>query len=204
VLVEAKLATLTVVAVNTDTATSIEELDARLSIVEIHIDQLLIEKAQNHIDTIIAAPADQVAVAVETVVALSASADSPEAAAIVEDVVQAQIEASAIDHPEVAEVVAAAISAVITAEPEVVVDSAAITATIIAAVSEAPAPSVEVVDATVDAILNIIVEATGTDITPEAQQQVIQAVSAPSDTALDAIEARLAAAEAKVDSLLGK
>ena len=204
VLVEAKLATLTGVSVNTESATSIEELDARLSIVEVHVDQLLVEKAQNHVDAIIAAPMDQSPVAVEAVVALSASADVPEAAAIVEDVVQAQIESPAVDHPEVAEVVAAAISAVVTAEPEVVVDSSAITATIIAAVSEAPAPSVEAVDATVDAVTDIIIEATGADITPEVQQQVIDAVSALADPALDAIEARLAAAEAKVDSLLGK
>ena len=49
VAVEAKLATLTGTAVDTDNATSIEELDARLSVVEVQIDQLIVEKTQSHI-----------------------------------------------------------------------------------------------------------------------------------------------------------
>jgi hypothetical protein len=47
-VVEAKLATLTGSPVNTNSATSIEELDARLSVVEVHVDRLIAEKTQSH------------------------------------------------------------------------------------------------------------------------------------------------------------
>ena len=144
VLVEAKLSTLTGTAVSLENATSIEELDARLSIVEIQVDQLIVEKTQNHVDAIISSPLNEVSVEVEDVVALSASVNVPEAASIVEDVVLAQIEAPEIEHPEVAAVVAAAVTAVLTADPEVVTDPEAITAAINAAVAEVSVPSEEV------------------------------------------------------------
>ena len=108
VAVEAKLATLTGTAVNTDSATSIEELDARLSVVEVQVDQLIAVQTQEHIDAIVSAPADDAPVKVEDVVALSPSADHAEAADIVADVVIAQTEAAAVAHEEVAEIVAAA------------------------------------------------------------------------------------------------
>jgi hypothetical protein len=53
------------------------------------------------------------------------------------------------------------------------------------------------------AIEEIIAAATGEAVTLEVQQQVVEAVATPADPALDAIEARLNVAEAKVDSLLG-
>ena len=141
VVVEAKLATLTGAAVNTEHAVSIEELDKRLSIVEIHVDQLIAEKAHSHIDAIISAPADEARVGVEDLVALSPSADHEEAAAIVGDVIAAQHEADAIEHPEVADIVKAAVLAVVTADPEVVTDPNAIIAAITTAVAEMPAPT---------------------------------------------------------------
>ena len=52
VSVEAKLATLTGTSVNTHSATSIEELDARLSIVEVQVDQLITVKIQSQIEAI--------------------------------------------------------------------------------------------------------------------------------------------------------
>ena len=209
VAVEAKLATLTGTAVNTDNATSIAELDARLSLVEVQVDQLIAVKTQEHIDAIIAAPAVAAdgtpVVPVEEVVALSASADVPEAAAIVADVVAEQHEAEPIVDAQVADVVAAAVVAVVTAEPEVVVDPVAITEAIVAAVADMPAPAPEAVQQVVDAIVEVIATATGVEqVAPEVVQQVAEAVAVPADPALDAIEARLDVAEAKVDSLLGK
>jgi len=203
VAVEAKLATLTGTAVNTDNATSIEELDARLSVVEVQVDQLVFEQTEKHIDAIVYSPADEAPLEVEDVVALSPSADHAEAADIVADVVTAQYEAAAIVNPEVADIIAAAVVAVVTAEPEVVVDPVAITAAIMAAVADMPAPAPEAAEEVKAAIAEIIVAATGEAVTPEVEQQIVEAVATPADPALDAIEARLNIAESKVDSLLG-
>ena len=204
VAVEAKLATLTGTAVNTDNATSIDELDARLSVVEVQVDRLITVQTQEHIDSIVSAPAGDAPVEVEDVVALSPSADHAEAADIVADVVTAQVEAEPVDHPEVADIVSAAVVAVVTAEPEVVVDSVAITAAIIGAVADMPTPSPEVAQAAADAVTDVIATVTGEEVAPEVQQQIADAVAMPADPALDDIEKRLDVAEAKVDSLLGK
>jgi hypothetical protein len=203
VAVEAKLATLTGTSVNTDNATSIDELDARLSVVEAQVDHLIAEKTQEHIEAIVAAPANDAPVEVEDVVALSPSVDHAEAADIVADVVTAQFEAEPIEHSEVADIVSAAVMAVVTAEPEVVVDSVAVTAAIIDAVADMPAPAPEVAQAAADAVTEVIATVTGEEVAPEVVQQVVDAVATPADPALDAIEARLDAAEAKVDGLLG-
>lgn len=204
VSVEAKLATLTGTEVNTNNATSIEELDARLCIVEVQVDQLIAVQTQDHITAIVAAPAGDAPVEVEEVVALSPSADHEEAANIVSDVVSAQVEAELVEHVEVADIIAAAVMAVVTAEPEVVMDPVAITEAIIAAVADMPAPTPEVEAEVAAAVAQIIAAATGEEIAPEVHQQVIEAVAAPADPALDYIEYRLNIAEAKVDSLLGK
>ena len=204
VAVEAKLANLTGTTVNTNSATSIEELDARLSVVEVQVDQLIAEKTQKQIESIVAAPADAATVSVGAIVALSASADVPQAADVVADVVIAQVEAQAIADPEVAAIVAAAVMAVVEANPEVVVDTAAITEAIMTAVAEMPAPAPEVAAEAAAAVAEIIAAATGEEVAPEVQQQVAEAVAAPADPALDNIEHRLNVAEAKVDSLLGK
>ena len=204
VAVEAKLATLTGTAVNTDNATSIEELDARLSVVEAQVDHLITAKTQEHIATIVAAPASDALIEVEEVVALSASSDVPAAADIVADVVTAQFEADSVEHTEVADIVAAAVMAVVSSNPEVVTDPVAITEAIMAAVADMPAPAPEVEAEAVAAVAEIIAAATGEEVTSKVHQQVIEAVAAPADPALDAIEARLNVAESKVDSLLGK
>jgi hypothetical protein len=205
VAVEAKLASLTGTSVNTDNATSIEELDARLSVVEVQVDQLIAEKTEAHIDAIIASVANDAPVDVEEVVALSASADHAEASDIVADVIAAQVEAAPIEHTEVADIVSAAVAAVVTSDPEVVVDPDAITEAIVQAVADMPAPAPEVAQIAADAVAEIIATATGVDrVSVEVQQQVADAIAIPSDPVLDAIEARLNVAEAKVDSLLGK
>jgi hypothetical protein len=204
VSVEAKLATLTGTSVTLNNATSIEELDARLSIVEVHVNQLITVKIQSQIEAIVAAPASDALVAVEAVVALSASSDVPAAADIVADVVAAQVEAVSVQHTEVAEIIAAAVQAVVEASPEVVIDAAAITAAIMEAVADMPAPAPEVAAEAAAAVAEVIAAATGEVVAPEVQQQVVDAVATPSDAALDAIEYRLYVAEAKVDSLLGK
>ena len=205
VAVEAKLATLTGTAVNTDNATSIDELDARLSVVEVQVDRLITVQTQEHIDSIVSAPAGDAPVEVEDVVALSPSADHAEAADIDADVVTAQVEAEPVDHPEVADIVSAAVVAVVTASPEVVVDPVAITAAVVQAVTDAPAPAPEVAQAAADAVVEVIATVTGVDtVAPEIVQQVADAVAVPADPALNAIETRLDVAEAKIDSLLGK
>ena len=205
ITVEAKLASLTGTAVNTNNATSIEELDARLSVVEVQVDRLITEKTEKHIETIVFAPADKATVSIDEVVALSASAEVPESANIVADVVTVQHEANAIENIEVAEIIAAAVMAVVTADPEVVADPEAITAAITEAVADMPVPAPEVAEEVAAAVAEIIAAATGVaEVTAEVQQQVVEAVATPADPALDAIETRLNVAEAKVDSLLGK
>jgi hypothetical protein len=204
VTVEAKLATLTGVVANGDVPTALEELDARLTLVEVTVDHLVAEKTQQHIDAIVTAPADSAPVAVEDVVALSPSANHEEAAAIVADVITEQLEADSVDHIEVAEIVAAAVFAVVVAEPEVVTDSTAITEAIVQAVAESPAPAAEVQQQVIDAVVEVVAAATGVDtVAPEVVQQVTEAVATLADPELDVVEARLDAAEAKVDSLLG-
>ena len=202
--VETKLATLTGTVANTDIIDDVDEFDQRLSIVEVQVDQLIALKTQEQISAIVAAPATEVAGALEQVVVLSPSANDAEAVMIVEDVVQAQIEAIAIENPEIAVVVAAAIAAVVTADPEVVKDSEAVTILITEAVAEAPVPSADVVQAAVDAVAVIVAAATGEEVAPEVKEELAVAVAAPADPFLDSIEERLAIAEAKVDNLLGK
>jgi hypothetical protein len=208
VAVEAKLANLTGTTVNTDSATSIEELDARLAIVEVQVEQLIAVRTQEHVDAIVAAVAvaiEHIEGAVAEVVALSPSVDHEEAADIVTDVVTAQLEAEAIEHTEVADIVSAAVQAVVAADPEVVVDPVAITEAIMEAVADMPTPAPEVAQQVADAVAEVIAAATGVEqVAPEVVQQVVEAVAIPSNSALDAIEARLEAAEAKVDTLLGK
>jgi tetrahydromethanopterin S-methyltransferase subunit G len=205
VAVEAKLATLTGTTVNSDTPATIADLDSRLSVVEVQVDHLIAEKTQEHVDAIVSAPADAAPVTVDQVVALSPSADVPEAAAIVSNVVAAQQSADAITDNNAAAAVAAAVSAVVTADPAVVTDPAAITIAITSAVAEVPAPAPEVAAATSAMVSDIIATATGVDkVSTAIQAQVAVAVATPSDADLDALEARLNAVEPKVDSLLGK
>ena len=203
--VEAKLAALTGTTTNTEPAVSIDELDTRLTLVEITVDQLVAEKTQEHIEAIVSAPADAASVTVEQVVALSPSAEVPEAAAVVEDVLIAQYEADAVEDTEVAEIVAAAVAAVVQAEPEIVADPEAITAAIVEAVADAPVPAPEVAEQAADAVAEIIAVATGNDeVSSEIKQEIVDAVATAADPELDAVEGRLEVVEAKVDSLLGK
>jgi len=204
VAVEAKLATLTGTEVNTDNATSIEELDARLSIVEVQVDHLIAVQTQEHVDAIVAAPAGDAPVEVEDVVALSPSADHADAADIVADVVTAQVESELVEHSDVADIVSAAVMAVVTAEPEVVVDPVAITAAIVDAVADMPTPAPELAEEIAAAVAQVIATATGEEVAPEVHADIAAAIATPADPALDVIEARLNVAEAKVDSLLGK
>jgi len=204
VAVEAKLATLTGTSVDTENATSIEELDARLSVVEAQVDHLIAEKTQEHIEDIIFAPADNSPVSIEDVLALSPSADVPQAASIVTDVLTAQVEADSIDHPEVADIVSAAVMAVVTADPDVVTDTAAITKVIMDAVAEVPAPDEQVAPTAAAAVADIIAAVTGEEVASEVHENIAEAIAMPSDETLDKIESRLDVVEAKVDSLLGK
>jgi hypothetical protein len=202
--VEAKLATLTGTVANTDIIDDVVEFDQRLSAVEVQVDQLIAVKTQEQIAAIVAAPADTVAVALEQVVVLSPSANDVEAVIIVEDVVQAQNEAAAIENPEVAAIVAAAVAAVVAADPEIVKDPEAVTALITEAVAEAPVPATEAVQAAADAVAVIVAAAIGEKVAPAVKEELAAAVAAPADPVLDSLEARLAVAEAKVGTLLGK
>ena len=205
VAVEAKLAVLAGYGANSDVPGSLDEIEARLTLVEVTVDHLASTKTQEHIDAIVAAPADAAPVAVEDVVALSPSADVPAAAELVCEVVQAQVEAEPVEHAEVAEVIAAAVQAVIQAEPEVVAEPEAITAAILEAVAELPAPAPEAVEAAVAAVAEVIAIVTGVEeVAPEVTEQISSAVAAESDPVLDAVEGRLDSVEAKVDALLGK
>ena len=205
VSVEAKIATLTGTSVNTDSATSIGELDRRLSVVEVQVDQLIAVKTQEHVDAIVSAAAqavESIQAAVAEVVALSPSAEVPEAADVVADVVQAQAEAPAVEHTEVADIVSAAVQAVVAAEPEVVMDPVAITAAIMEAVADMPVPAPEVAEQIAAAVAEIIAAATGEEVAPEVHAEIAEAVATPADPELDAIEERLDVAESKVNQLV--
>jgi BMFP domain-containing protein YqiC len=182
-------------------AQTIEKLEARLTATEQTVDYLVSVKTQEQIEAIVAAPADAAPVAVEDVVALSASADVPAAADIVADVIMAQVETVAVENSEVAAIIAAAVAAVVAADPEVVTDSVAITAAITEAVAEIPAPAPEVAAEAAAAVAEIIAAATGEIVTAEVHQEIVDAVAAETDPELDAIEARLIAVEAKAEIL---
>jgi hypothetical protein len=200
--VEAKLALLTGAKVTATDATSVEELNERLSVVEVTVDQLIAEKTQSQVAAIVAAAADDITVTVDEVVALSPSAGDVAAAEIVADVVTAQVEADPVDHPEVAEIVAAAVAAVVQADPAVVADPVAITAAITEAIADLPAPAPEVVAEAAAAVAEIVAAATGDEVTAEVQQSIVAAVAY--DPMLDYMEQRLNVVETKIDSLLGK
>lgn len=203
VAVEAKLASLTGIIANGDAPTNYDDLDARLSVVETTVDHLIAEKTQEHIDAIVSADAGTVAV--EAIVALSPSAYVPEAAAIVADVIAEQQSNDAVTDTQVADIIAAAVSAVITAEPEVVTDPVAIIQAITDAVAEVSAPAPEVAQMAADAVADIIATVTGVEaVSDEVHASIVEAVAVQADPALDNIEHRLDAVEAKVDGLLGK
>ena len=69
--VEAKIATLTEFTVSGVDATSIQELDIRLTLVEKTVEELVAKPAADAVAALVAAPADQPPVPVEEVVALS-------------------------------------------------------------------------------------------------------------------------------------
>ena len=141
VTLEAKVSSLTGYGANPDIATSLEELNARLGLLECTVEMLITNKTQEHIDAIVAASADEASVKIADVIALSPSVNMPEAATIVADVVAEQHANDEILDIQIADIVSAAIMAVVTAEPEVVVDPVAITESIIAAVTDAPGPT---------------------------------------------------------------
>jgi len=204
VVVETKLASLTGVTPNTNQPVTLEDLDCRLSVVEVQVDRLLAEKAEKRVADIVAAPADKAPVSIADMVALSASSNVPQAAEIVADVLAVQMEAPAIQDPEVAAIVTAAIKAVINADPEVVADPEAIKAVITETVAHMPAPTSDAEDKVTAAIAEVVAAATGQEVSTDVHEEIRDAVITPSDSVLDAIEARLISAEAKVKSLLGK
>jgi hypothetical protein len=67
-----------------------------------------------------------------------------------------------------------------------------------------PAPTAEAAEEVAAAVAGIVATATGEEVDPKVHQQIAEAVAAPADPVLDAIEHRLIVAETKVDSLLGK
>lgn len=203
-MVETKLATLTGTSANTILPSTAEELDARLSVVEVQVDRLIAEKTEKQIAAIVAAPADHAPLTIASVVALSPSVCDSTASEIVADVVSVQMEASAIENQEVAAVVAAAVEAVVKADPEVVADPEAVKLAITEAVAQMPAPAPEVEAEVAAAVAEVVAAATGKEVTAEVQQQITDAVTATPDPVLDHIDSRLAVVEAKVDNLLGK
>jgi len=194
-----------VAPVSTDNVTTID-IEARLTLVETTVDMLVAQKTQEVMTTIATADsADGTTLNVDAIVALSPSATFPEASDIVSAVVQSQVELPAIESETAAAAVATAITTVVTAQPEVVTDSNMMIETILDALNNQPAvPAGTEADQAVEAVSAIIASVTGEEITEEVKAQIIDAITSDSDPVLDAIEARLNVAEAKVDTLLGK
>jgi uncharacterized small protein (DUF1192 family) len=200
IAVENKLTVLTGELFDSEEILTLDHLDERLSIVELEIDSLVAEKAKSCIDEIVLAPANEVKVTVDQVVALSPSSYIPEAAAIVASVVQDQIESPAV-APEVAEVVSVAISTIVSSSPEVLTDSVAITAAITDAIAQAPVPPSELVDTAAVAVANIISTVTGEEVTLETHTGILEAVVEISSCILEEFEERIAYIEAKIENL---
>lgn len=202
--VEAKLATLGGPQSSGVDATSIQELDIRLSIVEKSVDELIAKPAADAAAALVSAPADQPPVPVEEVVALSPAADVPAAAAVVTDVITAQAEAEAPSSPEVAEVVAAAVEAVLTAPADVVTDPEALVKAITAAVSEAPTiEDPKIAEAAAEAVAQIIETATGEAPKAEIVEQITEAIEVcPVEEAVAEIITSDSAPESVVDTII--
>jgi hypothetical protein len=181
-------------------ASDITELDARLTMLETTVDMLVAQKTNEVMATV--ASTEGTTPDVETIVSLSPSATFPEASEIVTAIVQSQVELPAIESEAVAGAVAAAITAVVTAQPEVVTEPSDMTDAILVALTDYQAEfdETEIVSA-VEMVSEIISNA-GVEITEEIKEQIAIAIGAQPDPALDAIEARLDAVEAKYSSLV--
>jgi len=177
--VELKLTTLAGLTAPDVDASSIQELDIRLSIVEKAVDELIAKPAVDAVAALVAAPADQPPASVASIVALSPSATVPEAATIVSEVVSAQAAAEAPEHPEVADVVTTAITAIVTAKAEVVTDPEALTFAITDAIVDLPTiKDPEIAQAAIDAIAAIIETATGSAPDEYMTREISDAVNA--------------------------
>jgi len=183
-------------------ASDINELNVRLTMLETTVDMLVAQKTNEVMAAV--ASTDGTTPDVETIVSLSPSATFPEASEIVTTIVQAQVELPAIESEAVAGAVAAAITAVVTAQPEVVTEPSDMTDAILVALTDYQAEfdETEIVSA-VEMVSEIISNA-GVEITEEIKEQIAIAIGAQPDPALDAIEARLDAVEAKYSSLVSK
>jgi tetrahydromethanopterin S-methyltransferase subunit G len=181
-------------------ASDINELNARLTMLEATVDMLVAEKTNEVMSTI--ASTEGTTPDVDVIVSLSPSATFPEASEIVTAIVQAQVELPAIESEAVAGAVATAITAVVTAQPEVVTEPSDMTDAILVALTDYQAEfdETEIVSA-VEMVSEIISNA-GVEITEEIKEQIAIAIGAQPDPALDAIEARLDAVEAKYSSLV--
>jgi hypothetical protein len=188
---------------STDNVTAMD-IDARLTLVETTVDMLVAQKTQEVMATIATADSsDGTTPSVDAIVALSPSATFPEASDIVNAVVQSQVELPAIESETAAAAVATAVATVVTAQPEVVTDADKMTDTILDAIADQPAvPAGTEADQAVEAVSAIIASVTGEEITEEVKAQITEAVTSEPDSALDAIEARLDAVEAKYNTLV--
>ena len=181
---------------------TVETIDARLSLVEITVDMLLVQKTKEVMISVASSEATE-APSVEAIVALSPSATFPEASEIVAAVIESQIQLPAIESDAVTATVATAITTILTAEAEVVTDSAKMIETILDALTNQPA----IADGTdaeqaIEAVSAIIASLTGEEITEEIKAQIVDAIVSDSDPLLDSIEARLDIVEAKYNTLV--
>ena len=181
---------------------TVETIDARLSLVEITVDMLLVQKTKEVMISVASSEATE-APSVEAIVALSPSATFPEASEIVAAVIESQIQLPAIESDAVTATVATAITTILTAEAEVVTDSAKMIETILDALTNQPA----IADGTdaeqaIEAVSAIIASLTGEEITEEIKAQIVDAIVSDSDPLLDSIETRLDIVEAKYNTLV--
>jgi len=183
-------------------ASDINELNARLTMLEATVDMLVAEKTNEVMSTI--ASTEGTTPDVDVIVSLSPSATFPEASEIVTAIVQAQVELPAIESEAVSGAVAAAITAVVTAQPEVVTEPSDMVDAILVALNDYQAEFNESEIESAVEMLSTIISNTGTEVTDEIKDQIAVAIGAQPDPMLDAIEDRLNIVEAKYSTLVGK
>jgi len=184
--VETKLNTLSGLQVPGVDASSIQELDLRLCIVESAAKELTEQPAVDAVTELVTAAAYQSTISISDIVALSPSAEVPEAAAIVTAVLNAQAAAPAVTDTQVIDITTAALAALVNAEVDVVTDMEALTDSILSAVYDvASIDDPASVQTAIDSLVNIIEQASGTTASLDVIRDITDAViSCPVEQAI--------------------
>ena len=176
--VETRLNTISGLQVPGVYASSIQELDIRLNIVESAVKELAAKPVVDAVTELVTAAAYQSPIFIGDIIALSPSAEAPEAAAIVTAVLSAQAAAPAVTDTQVIDITTAALAALVNAEVDVVTDMEALTDSILNAVYDvASIDDPASIQTAIDSVVNIIEQASGETPSLDVIRDITNAVT---------------------------